>query len=309
MRNVLFILLSFLTFSGAFAQDIEGSSDHPLLPRYEGSEIVRYETLAYEEYELWGVTPDEQPGIAFTIEGQLTRITYMAPPERSVLEVFRNYESALSSAGFSPIHTCTGQDCGRIHRHIESGPLGVILWGDRSHRYIAAHLSREEGDVYVSLYVTRNNSGGPARGRAMVQLDVIEIAPMEDRMVVVEAGKMQQDLAAAGRVVIYGIHFDFDSDRVREDSRPQLDEIARLLAENPLLNVLIVGHTDSKGDFDYNLDLSERRAVNVVRILSDEYGIDRKRMTPAGVGMSAPVASNRSEEGRSLNRRVEIVER
>ncbi len=69
----------------------------------------------------------------------------------------------------------------------------------------------------------------------------------------------------------------------------------------------IVGHTDNVGAFDYNLGLSERRAAAVVQELTAKHGIAAARLQPAGVGMLAPVAPNDSEEGRSKNRRVELV--
>jgi outer membrane protein OmpA-like peptidoglycan-associated protein len=75
------------------------------------------------------------------------------------------------------------------------------------------------------------------------------------------------------------------------------------------LQVIIVGHTDGKGAFDYNLSLSQRRAQAVVSALNSGHGIKSSRLTAAGAGMIAPVASNRTDEGRAKNRRVEIVER
>jgi outer membrane protein OmpA-like peptidoglycan-associated protein len=143
----------------------------------------------------------------------------------------------------------------------------------------------------------------------MVQLDIVELAPMEDRMVVVEASALARDLDASGRIAVYGIQFDFDAATLRPDSTPQLDEIARLFDENPSLSMLIVGHTDSAGSYDYNLDLSTRRANSVVSALVETYGVDRSLLLPVGVGMAAPVASNDDEAGRALNRRVELVKR
>ncbi len=84
--------------------------------------------------------------------------------------------------------------------------------------------------------------------------------------------------------------------------------MAKLLKAFPDLRVLIVGHTDSTGDREYNMGLSRRRAEAVVKSLRDHYGIAASRLIPAGVGMLAPVASNRTEEGRAKNRRVELVE-
>jgi outer membrane protein OmpA-like peptidoglycan-associated protein len=131
---------------------------------------------------------------------------------------------------------------------------------------------------------------------------------MEERMVVVDSSAMQRELGAEGRVAIYGILFDFDKDTMRPDSKPQLDEIAKLLRDSPGLRVLIVGHTDGKGSMEYNQQLSQRRARSVVDALVRDYGIDAKRLTPLGVGMAAPVATNRTDAGRSRNRRVELVE-
>lgn len=301
----------------AHAEDVAGSADHPLVPRYEGSESVAYGTESFTDHTLL-VGPlksggiDADPDAALELEGALTRITYRAPAERSVLEVFRNYEQALADAGFATLFSCEKVDgCGSLDfTRFAEGDLSMTLWGDgRSHRYLSAKMPRPEGDVYVSLYVTKNASGGPSKDRAMIQLDVVEIEPMEERMVVVEASEMETGLATEGSIALYGILFDFDKDTIRPDSKPQLDEIAKLLADSPELEVLVVGHTDSAGSLDYNADLSERRAASVVKALVDGHGIDAARLTPVGVGMAAPVASNRTEDGRAKNRRVELVER
>ena len=150
--------------------------------------------------------------------------------------------------------------------------------------------------------------GGPDKDRPMIQLDVIELKAMQERMVVAKASDMQRELGAEGRIAVYGILFDFDKATLRPDSKPQLEEIAKLLKGAPALKVLIVGHTDAKGGMDYNQKLSERRARSVVETLARDYGIDRGRLSPVGVGMAAPIATNRTDEGRGLNRRVELVD-
>ena len=70
-----------------------------------------------------------------------------------------------------------------------------------------------------------------------------------------------------------------------------------------------MGHTDWVGSFSYNLELSRARAASVVENLVNIQGIAPARLTPDGVGPLAPVATNRTEEGRALNRRAELVER
>lgn len=75
------------------------------------------------------------------------------------------------------------------------------------------------------------------------------------------------------------------------------------------MKLVIVGHTDSQGELDYNMDLSTRRARAVEAALVSNYGIAKNRLSAWGVGYLSPVATNRSEAGREKNRRVELVEK
>jgi len=123
----------------------------------------------------------------------------------------------------------------------------------------------------------------------------------------VSADDMSKALADSGRVVLYGIYFDIDQDRIRNDSNPMLKEIAKLLSTDPQLNIRVVGHTDNQGKPEYNLDLSRRRAATIVRELTSKYSIAANRLDSFGCGLYAPVAPNDSEEGRAKNRRVELI--
>jgi outer membrane protein OmpA-like peptidoglycan-associated protein len=88
-----------------------------------------------------------------------------------------------------------------------------------------------------------------------------------------------------------------------------LAEIARLLKENPALKLQVVGHTDSVGGVDPNVVLSKSRAAAVVKALTaPPYGIAPGRLTPQGVGPLVPLSTNKSEQGRAKNRRVDLVE-
>jgi outer membrane protein OmpA-like peptidoglycan-associated protein len=145
------------------------------------------------------------------------------------------------------------------------------------------------------------------KNRVAVLLDVVEDKPMETRMVTVDATKMARDIAATGRVALYGLYFDTDKAELKPESSPALAEIGKLLKAQPNLKVYIVGHTDNVGGFDYNMSLSQRRAASVVDRLVQAYGIAPTRLKPVGAGLIAPVASNDDEAGRGKNRRVEIV--
>lgn len=114
-------------------------------------------------------------------------------------------------------------------------------------------------------------------------------------------------LAREGRVTTRGILFDVNSDVIREESAPTLEEIGTMLQQHPDLSIAIEGHTDSDGEEAFNQDLSERRAAAVKRHLIETYRIDGSRLETAGYGESRPVAPNDTAEGKQQNRRVELV--
>lgn len=103
-----------------------------------------------------------------------------------------------------------------------------------------------------------------------------------------------------------GVLFDFDSDRVRSDAAINLNELANSLQKFPNSDVLIVGHTDSRGDDAYNMNLSQRRANSASAYLQTR-GVPANRIRTSGRGESEPVASNATEAGMQQNRRVEIA--
>jgi outer membrane protein OmpA-like peptidoglycan-associated protein len=102
-----------------------------------------------------------------------------------------------------------------------------------------------------------------------------------------------------------GILFDVDSDVLRPESTPVLNQIKQALTQHEDLSIVIEGHTDSTGDDAHNQDLSNRRAQSVVRWLAGE-GVAESRLTGEGKGETVPVGDNATLEGRQENRRVVI---
>jgi outer membrane protein OmpA-like peptidoglycan-associated protein len=127
--------------------------------------------------------------------------------------------------------------------------------------------------------------------------------------VMVDPEAMAQDISNTGHVAVYGVFFDFDSSTIKPESEPTLKAIAEMLKASPRLGVYIMGHTDMEGNLDYNMTLSKKRAEAVVQALVQKYSVGSNRLQAQGVGPLCPVSTNRTEEGRKLNRRVEIVER
>ena len=103
-----------------------------------------------------------------------------------------------------------------------------------------------------------------------------------------------------------GLLFDFDSATLRSNARENLQELARVMGEDEDTNLMIVGHTDSIGDADYNRGLSERRAQSAARFIISQ-GIASSRVQIEGMGENEPIADNETEAGRQENRRVEVA--
>lgn len=114
-----------------------------------------------------------------------------------------------------------------------------------------------------------------------------------------------KNVSVGSRVVLRNIFFEFDKDDLLPQSFVELDRLYKLLMEAPGIKIEISGHTDNKGSAAYNQKLSERRARSVVNYLVAK-GIPIERLTYAGYGMTQPIASNDTDEGRALNRRTEF---
>jgi len=115
------------------------------------------------------------------------------------------------------------------------------------------------------------------------------------------------ELKNCGQLFTYDLAFDTNSDKLKGANWPILEVLTGLLKKDQTLQIQITGHTDSTGDAKANQDLSERRAKAVMQALIQKYGADPKRLTAKGYGSEQPLAGNDTEQGRAINRRVEIV--
>ncbi len=125
--------------------------------------------------------------------------------------------------------------------------------------------------------------------------------------IAVGAPDMRSKLLTEGKLVTRGILFDVNSDKIKPESYGTLKEIAKVLSDNSDVKVRIIGHTDSDGSEESNLDLSKRRAASVKNSLASEFGIDTARMETDGKGESDPAVDNNTPEGKANNRRVEFI--
>ncbi len=106
-------------------------------------------------------------------------------------------------------------------------------------------------------------------------------------------------------ISLAGVNFVSNSDELLTESTDILSHVAQTLKQHPQLNLEVAGHTDSAGDANYNLNLSQRRAEQVMRYLISQ-GIDAERLTAKGYGETLPIIDNATAAHRAMNRRVEL---
>lgn len=265
------LLTALLCVFPALAQaDLAGSKDHPLVTRMQNMHIKAYRTNAFDKFSFKVGKGKE----VTAVEGRFYEIRYQANDKveaPSPLAIQRNHQAALRAVG------------------------GSVLFEDN--RYTTLKVAKGGMETWVQVDTAWQ------RG---YQLTILEKGAMAQE-VVADAAAMGGDLKSTGHVALYGIYFDTSKSEVKPESRPALEEIAKLLKLEPGLRLKVVGHTDMTGSLEANLKLSQARGEAVVQVLVAQHGIAPSRLKGYGVGPLSPVASNDSEAGRSKNRRVELV--
>ena len=278
LSKSIFLLLTCLLVAvssvSAGEQDNPKCKDHPLLTRMPGFYLDDCEDFEFDSYEL-----KNEKGDKITVEGHKYKMYYYlkeGAKRPSQLQIVRNYQNAIQKIG------------------------GTLLYKDSSNS--KAFMKSKSGNKVIWIGIEQDNWQG-----STYYLTILEEEAMVQE-VVANAASMAQDIKNTGHVALYGIYFDFDKTEVKPESNPTLKEIAKLLQQHAALNLYVVGHTDNVGEFNYNMNLSKARADAVVKKLVSDYGLSATRLKAQGVGPLAPVGSNKTEEGRALNRRVELVE-
>lgn len=324
MKHILIALIFIaLLPSNSFGQDIKGSKDHRFLTRYPTSVIKYYEEQDFRPYKI-AVGPQtgyKKIDKCIETEGKFTRIYYVLKGTKTITEVYRNYLSALQKGGFevmakgvNDVRNVGKEVGGRtflgtayIPNPFPTGKDITLLMGSATSGgscYIAAKVVKNGATAYVIIGGTQYKAD-----ERVFMVDIIEETTMEDGLITANAAEMLSGIKRDGKIAIYGIHFDFDKATIKSESKSALDEIAKLLKNDAALKLYVVGHTDMKGSFSYNLNLSKQRATAVVNELTTQYSINSSRLLADGVGPLCPVSNNINEDGRKLNRRVELVAR
>jgi outer membrane protein OmpA-like peptidoglycan-associated protein len=322
MRTIVFATLAAISVQAYaqpnFSKDIAGGSDHPLVHRYEGSMLYMVGGTNLGQVKV--VDTEAGKPVLKKVEGKTANRYYWGPKGRSPLEIHRNYQQALTAAGFKILYACETDQCekAKVQNLVQELPREVN-WktfdayvsstfnsaNQPGFHLVSAAKPGPAGNTYVMVALSEYTDF--QRVRQFVQ--IVEPTVMEGGKVTVDTRAIQEGLQRDGKVALYGVTFDTNKAVIREQSGEQLEQMAKALQAQPKMKVFIVGHTDDQGEFDANITLSQKRAQAVADALAGKYGIAANRMTPRGVANLAPVASNASDEGRAKNRRVELVVR
>ena len=274
LRRLALPLILSISMVGA-ADELE----HPVIKPIKGfvpRPVAQQKVANYDEFRFR--RKDAQGGDElFFKKGKFWDLDYHRPNAAggedtsfSRIEIVDNYAAAVEEAGGTILHKYGGELQFSIPR-----PDGGISY------------------VRVMAYDGR------------YRLQIIDEKPLERNLEFTSADDMYSGLEADGFVAVYGIHFDTDKADLKVGASKTLEEVVKLVKTHPELAVEIQGHTDSTGNDEHNLELSRRRA-DTVRSYLLLFGIAGDRLTTTGFGESKPVGDNDTEEGRTLNRRVEL---
>jgi OOP family OmpA-OmpF porin len=275
MKRLISILLVLFAATSIISaqEDQEGSKDPALFTRMPNFHIYRYEELQFDKYDF-RLNDDKTQ----SVEGHHFYINYYLNDNAqspSGLQIARNYTNALKKIG--------GQI---IYEYDDGGMQNSIMKLVKDGKEVWAHVN--------------------AGGNGMYTINIIEKEAM-NQDVAADASSMAGSIRQTGKVALYGIYFDTGKSVLKPESLTTLQEIAKLLKADPSLKLYVVGHTDNAGAFDANIKLSMDRAAAVVNALVTKHSVSAASLKAYGDGPTAPVASNEKEEGRALNRRVELV--
>jgi len=252
--------------------DEEGCKDSKLMTRMAGCTIVECSTKEFDATEV-RVGPAETDSSMKPLEGAVETIKYYCPAKYSMLQVVRNAESALKTAGYTIVYTSKPQ---------EDDPA----------------ITARKGPQWISVGAWLVND------ITAYTLTTVKVQEMEQQLTA-DASAMADAVIKTGSVAVYGINFDTGKATLQAGSEQPLGEVLKLLQEHQEWRFEVQGHTDNVGAKAANLGLSEQRAKTVVAWLTAK-GIAPGRLVAKGYGDAQPVADNTTDAGRAQNRRVEL---
>lgn len=276
----------------------------------QGSRLVSDRGSAYDSYQLPFAAFENGAVRTRTVEGRVDRQSWRVESAViTTLQMLDPLRQQLDAAGFQTVFECEAQVCGGFDFRfgIEVIPAPDMYVDIRDYRFLAA----EKDGQAISLIVSRSRTAGYVQ---IIQVSPaerpsLEIAadPSTEPPVDEEQSELAEQLVASGHFVLSDLTFQTGTAQLSEASYASLRTLAAFMQDNPAATVVLVGHTDATGDLEPNIELSKRRAGAVRQRLIETFDIAAERVRAEGMGYLSPRASNLTDEGRTQNRRVEVI--
>ncbi len=286
----------------------------------EGAEPLAAEIVEDGAYRLPTGVFDGSAVPLETVEGRVTRRSWRIPGlSDKTAAIARSIEEQLVAQGYEIVLNCISQRCGGFDFRfaVEVLPPPSMFVDLADYHFISAQ--RTDGDEAVGIMISQTVlaamvqimrvSPGAGAPLTLAPAPAPGEAPQVGHVTGSGAGTLAQALEARGAAVLAGLTFKTGASELGEGPFETLEALAAWLLADETRRVVLVGHTDSEGDLDRNIALSQERAQAVLEALSNDYGVNAEQMSARGIGFLAPRKSNATEEGRKANRRVEVVVR
>ncbi len=250
------------------------------------------------------------------VEGRVTKQAWrIEGVALNSLELIRPFRAQLNDAGFETIFECQTEACGgfdfRFGIETLKPPEMQVNLGD--FRFLSATRDGENGEEAVMLLVSAMARAGFVQVTSITppNVETEPLAAPNAPILRPGGGQTTAGIAAGlntiGRAVLSDLTFATGSAQLSDAPFASLQILADYLDDYPDRTVALVGHTDSAGSLDANINLSRRRAASVLERLVADYGVNRRQLEAQGMGYLSPIASNLTDEGRDANRRVEVI--
>ncbi|MBQ4827989.1 OmpA family protein [Alteromonas sp. MMG017] len=317
IRGFVILLASGLVINETLANDIK-ASDYPGIGRFPNANIKQYSNASYAKGLLPLTANSYENPSEFKkqkVAGDRTTIIYDVPSDTNatVSEVLYSLEAGLKKQGFDVHLSCLAEsqfeECGYfLHQQIVTEKTAKSRFQSFKNFYnlnkaTVGMLSATKGAESVWMVVAKSVYSP----NIQYAVDVFKQSDLQLKEMVLTSGKIAKDVHESGRAVLSGIYFEYNSATLTEQSDSSMEAIASYVKANANSAFYIVGHTDTKGSYQYNISLSQARADAVKAALVERFKVKGTQLTSVGIGFVSPATENNTDTGRAKNRRVEIV--
>lgn len=280
-------------------------------------------TQSFDRYEAFSsyavpIGPVSDGAMQTTVvEGAVSQTTWsLQAKDLTTLQILAPLRDQLTAAGFAILYECETTACGgfdfRFGADIAAEPAMHIDLGD--FRYLAAKRMGPKGPEYISAFVSRSSTLGFAQitqiGKGQATAKPLATPSTDTRLTPAPTNSsisLADGLAKYGSVALDDLIFASGAADLAAGEYASLDALAAFLRASPDSKVALVGHTDASGGLAGNIALSRLRAASVRVSMIENYAIPADQITAEGVGYLAPRDSNLTDQGRTRNRRVEVM--